>query len=237
VEGYVLGIREDDDDVPTADRDFLTPGFRILRAPAPQAIDFEFEAAYQHGTSRLTPLPSDDVDLRHRAFFVHAAVGYSFTGRWSPRLRFMYDYASGDRDPFDDANGRFNTLYGARRFEFGPTGIYGALGRSNLNSPALRLDVHPRRDLHWAAAYRPAWLAEARDFWTTTLLRDPTGSSGTFLGHQIEGAARWWILPGNLALEAGFAYLRLGEFPKQVPGGNPDGGNPTYGYVQIGFQI
>ena len=149
----------------------------------------------------------------------------------------MFDYASGDRDPDDDGNERFDTLYGARGFDYGPTGIYGALARSNLKSPALRLELELRRDVKAAATYRPAWLASDRDRWTTTAIRDPSGSSGSFIGHQLDGVVEWEILPGNLALEAGLAYLRLGAFPKRAPNGDPDAGDPLYGYFQLSLSL
>jgi hypothetical protein len=237
VEAYLLGLDEDDGDLPTTNRDFLTPGLRLSRPAEPGRWDFELEAVYQHGRSRASALPADTTDLRHRAFFAHAAVGHTFATGWRPRVALLYDYASGDRAPDDGVQGRFDTLYGARRFELGPTGIYGALARSNLHSPALQATLQPHADLFVYLVYRPAWLARARDFWVTTGIRDPRGASGSFLGHQFEGAVRWWVVPGNLLLEAGLTYLRLGEFPKRAPNGDPEAGDPGYAYLQLGFQF
>jgi hypothetical protein len=149
----------------------------------------------------------------------------------------MYDYASGDRDPTDDANDRFDTLYGARRFELGPTDIYGAFNRATIKSPGVRLEVRPHAHVSGFAAYRPAWLASARDLWTTTLIWDPAGESGTFLGHQVEGRVRWEIAPENVRLEAGLAYLWLGGFPKSAPNGVRDVENPVYAYVEAIFRL
>jgi hypothetical protein len=148
---------------------------------------------------------------------------------WSPRLSIAYDYASGDRDPGDDDQGRFDTLFGARRFEFGPTGIYGAFARSNLSSPGIGGEVRPRGDVRTTVFYRAAWLASARDAWTTSGLRDTSGESGTFIGHQIEGSVRWSILPDRANIEGGFAYLRLGQFPRAQGAAS----NPLYIYVQV----
>lgn len=235
---FLLGIDEEDEiDGPTRDRHFLTPGFRLARPPAPGRFDLEVELMYQAGTSRATLLPGDTDDLRHRAFFAHATLARTFAGRWQPRLLILYDYASGDRDPFDESFERFDTLYGARRFELGPTGLYGALARANISSPCLRLDLLPHSRVRAAVAYRPAWLASARDFWIPTGIRDVTGGSGAFLGHQIEGAVQWDLLPANLRLEAGVAWLRLGEFPTSAPNGLEEGENPLYAYVQVSFRI
>lgn len=237
-EAYVVGLHEDDDDeVQTRNRDFLTCGVRLLGKDAPGRFDFEVEAAFQSGTSRYTRLIEDTTDLDHAAWFVHGAVGYTFDVSWRPRLVLQYDYASGDADPSDGKQGRFDTLFGARRFDFGPTGIWGAFARSNFHSAAIRFLAAPHPRVPVLFAYRPGWIAEARDLWTTTLIWDPSGRSGTFLGHQFEGSARWWVLPGNLAVEGGFAYLRLGEFPKTAPLGTLAIDSSTYAYAQLIFQM
>ena len=64
--------------------------------------------------------------------------------RGPPNLMFQYDDASGDEDPFDGSNERFNTLFGDRRFEFTTTGIYGPFNRSNLRRARAAAHV-PRR--------------------------------------------------------------------------------------------
>ena len=81
------------------------------------------------------------------AGFAHASAGYTFDAAWTPRVRVAWDYASGDADPNDGQNNRFDTLFGARRFEYGPTGIYGAVFRANLNSPEIRLILKPNKQV------------------------------------------------------------------------------------------
>jgi len=234
----LFGLQErDSEEFQTKNRNFVTPGFRLYRNPGPGLVDFEIESAIQAGTSMLSVLPGDTTSLAHFAFFVHAAVGHTFAGRWQPRLVLQYDYASGDKDPNDDRNGRFDTLFGARRFEYGPTGIYGAFARSNIKSVAVRSEVRPHQQVDGFFAYRPVWLAQARDRWTTTQLWDASGMSGTFLGHQIEGRVRCQILRVNVTIETGFARIWLGGFPRNAPNGIPDLSNPTYVYTQLGLQI
>src|SRR3546814_4960554 len=91
---------------------------------------------------------SSDLDaakLDVSAYFVHAEVGYQFKAPWSPRVSVEYDLASGDKRGRN--YGRFDSLYGPRRSDFGPTGIYGPLGRNNISSPGVRLEVKP--DKRW----------------------------------------------------------------------------------------
>jgi hypothetical protein len=234
----LYGLHErDSEDYQTRNRNFVTPGFRLFRNSAAGLVDFEIESVIQAGTSRSSAVSADTIDLSHLAFFAHAALAYTFVSRWHHRLVLQYDYASGDKDPTDNRNGSFDTLFGARRFEFGPTGIYGAFARGNINSPGVRVEVTPQREVDGFLGYRSVWLAQARDGWTTTNIRDIGGASGTFLGHQIEGRARWRPNPGHITFEAGFAHLWVGGFPRNAPNGNPDQSNPTYIYTQLALQI
>jgi hypothetical protein len=230
-EAYVYGLRtRDHAGIPAADRDIYTPGFRLYKTPAAQSWDFETEAVYQFGTSRMTTAATDKRDLQHRAAFFHGEIGYTLSGKSSPRLELSYDYASGDDDPTDNENNRFDTLYGSRRGDFGPTGIYGAFARSNINSPGLRFEAKPLKKLSGMVGYRAVWLASARDQYTTARLQDPTGHSGDFVGHQLEAQLQYNLLPGNLVLEFGGAYLAHGEFLEDAPNA-PNEGDTTYVYA------
>jgi hypothetical protein len=235
---YAYGLLEDEtydasDGDSLARRRFGTPGLRILRQPEAGKLDYEFESALQIGQSQgsLTGL----LTLDHFAHFQHVAIGYSFEAPASPRIELHYDFASGDSDPTDGKNGTFDTLFGARRFEYGPTSIYGAVARSNINTPGVRVELKPKTD--WTAFfdYRAIWLASATEEWIPTGVRDATGSSGTFVGHQIEMRVRWWILPGNLLLEAGYAHLFAGEFIDTAP--NSNHGDTNYVYTQMRLEL
>jgi hypothetical protein len=232
LEGYVIGLHESDStDVETADRRLLTPGARFYRAPKPGELDFQLEAMLQLGTSRASNKPEDTTDLGHLAFSGAAALGYQIAHPWKPRLVAAYDFASGDADPTDDGNQRFDTLFGARRFDFGPTGLYGALARTNLHSPGVRFETAPHRMVDAFVAYRLAWLASAKDAWTSATLRDPTGESGSFVGSQIEGRMRFSPFPRNLSFETGAAYFLRGDFARDAEGGR--GAPATYVYGQL----
>jgi hypothetical protein len=230
-DAYIYGLRtRDHAGIPAADRDIYTPGFRLYKPPAAQSWDFEVETVYQFGDSRLTAAATDTRDLQHRAGLFHGEIGYTLGGKRSPRLELSYDYASGDDDPTDTENNRFDTLYGSRRGDFGPTGIYGAFARTNINSPGLRFEAKPLQDLSAMVGYRAVWLASARDQYTTARLQDPTGNSGDFVGHQLEAQLQYNLLPGNLVLELGGAYLAHGEFLERAPNA-PNEGDTTYIYA------
>lgn len=238
VEAYLFGLHEGDaSENATRNRGLFTPGARAYRAPQPGRFDFEAETVLQIGRSRLTTLPEDTVDLNHLAVFLHASIGHTFNGAWQPRIVLQYDYASGDKDPFDESNGRFETLFGARRFEFGPTGIYGAFGRGNIRSLGVRAELQASKHVNGLFAYRPAWLAQERDRWMMTQMSSTPGETGTFLGHQVEVRVRWGILPGNLTFEVGFAHLWGGEVAFNTAGGNTGTMAPSFIYTQLGWQM
>jgi len=232
LEGYFFGLHEGDDpDRRTRNRELYTTGLRLRLKPAPGEFDFELESVLQFGRSRLTSSSLDIKDLDHLAFFQHAELGYTFGIESEFRAAFQFDYASGDDDPVDDENNRFDTLFGARRFEFGPTGIFGPFARSNLITPGCRINFKPARDWGVMFAHRFYWLASSTDTWPTAQLRDMTGASGRYLGHQAEIRIRWDTIPGNLRIEAGTAYHFKGRFVTDAPGSTGEG-DGAYAYIQ-----
>lgn len=226
----------DEDDQPghaTRDRHVFTPGIRLFRSPAPGKQDYEIEYAWQFGhisTSAAAGAPRQDIS----AHTLHAEIGYQFAGPWQPRIAVDYDLATGDKPGGDYT--RFDNLYGPRRSDWGPTGIYGPLGRSNVSSPGVRLEVKPSKRLDGFVAYRAAWLESASDSFAFTGVRDPAGASGKFAGHQIEARARYWLIPKMLRLETGGAVLFGGRFLKDAPNANHFG-DTFYGYADVTLTI
>ena len=108
--------------------------------PTPGSSNYEIETVLQRGHIG----DSTRTDLQHRASLLHAEIGYQFDTHWAPNVVLQYDRASGDPDPKDGVNERFDTLFGDRSFEFGPTGLYGAATRSNLDSPGVSLTFRPQ---------------------------------------------------------------------------------------------
>lgn len=233
LEFFVFGLHEDDaNDRPTRNRELTTAGFRVFRKASASRFDYDVESAFQFGDSRTSTAMSNITDLDHFAHFHHAEVGYSFNADWQPRAILQYDYASGDDSPGDGDNDRFDTLFGARRFDFGPTSIYGAFARANLSSPSLRLQFKPGSSMTSFVGYRAFWLASDRDTWTTSGVRDVTGNAGSFLGHQIEMRVRYHPVPKNVRIEMGAAHLFVGEFVEDAPNAN-SADNITYLYSQV----
>jgi hypothetical protein len=214
----------------TRNRRYFTPGVRFYSKPAKSSFDFQLEGIGQFGTVRASTDPNDGKNLSHTAWYQHLDIGYTFDVLWKPRLAVEYDYASGDKDPNDSKDQRFDTLYGARRFDYGPTGIYGAFARSNINSPSYKLGFAPLENVQANIGHRFFWLAQNKDSWTTAGLQDKTGNSGDFVGHQLELSTRWDV-NSSLNLETGWTHLFKGQFAKNAPSA-PNASDVDYFYVQ-----
>ncbi len=222
-EAFLFALDEEDaDNFATKNRELYTFGLRVWRKPLRSQFDYQLETVYQIGESSSSS--SSNVILDHWAHFHHAELGFSFDLPWSPRLIAQFDYASGDDTSNDGQNNRFDTLYGARRFDFGPTSSYGAFARTNLLSPALRLNLKPYKTVKTMFALRGHWRASNDDNWV------PAGVGGvdSYIGTQLEARLRWQPLPNNLQFEAGVAHLFAGDLMNQVVKDDS-----TYAYTQI----
>jgi hypothetical protein len=232
---YYFGLAEGDGGgYETRNRNLSTVGGRLWTAPEPGGIDWEVEVAYQFGETRSSTSPADTTDLDVAAHFEHGEIGYTFDEAWKPRLIAQVDYASGDDEPGDDDFERFDTLFGARRFDFGPTGILGAFARSNVFTPGLRLEMKPTDRLGVMLADRFYYLASDQDAWTTAGVVDPAGESGDYVGNMAEIQVRYEVVPRSFQLEVGYAYLFQGEFAEDAPSANGEG-DVSYAYVSTTF--
>jgi hypothetical protein len=210
--------------------DHLTAGSRVYRDADPGRLAFEIEAVLQRGSSGGVSADIERTDLKHRAHFVHLEVGYELEARGAPRITFQYDLASGDEDPNDLHNQRFDTLFGDRSFEFGPTGLYGAVARANLRSPGLRVTFRPHPRLRSVVAFRRVRLDEARDEWSGSDYRDTSGAGGASVGRHFEASVTWNAIDDRLQIDAGIAHLSAGSFLQHAAGPSFNG-SPQYVYL------
>lgn len=231
---YAYGLSErDSPEVPSTDRHLLTPGVRLFRTPKPGSSDFDVEGIGQTGHARATTAVSDRADLPVRAYYLHMEAGRTFSSGWTPRLAVQFDLGSGNRT-LGQIN-RFDGLYGGRRFDLGPTSLFGAISRSNILAPALRGEIRPDKHTDAFIAVRPVWLQSRTDTFGASGVRDAAGSSGRYVGTQIEARARYLLLP-DTQLDIGAARLFKGRFLRNAPNA-PSTGDSNYGYVDVTFSF
>ena len=227
--GIDQGNRPQNDALP---RDFDSVGFRVSRPTAARKWSYEVEAVLQYGKSSATAANVTRRGLDHDAEFYHAEFGYAFSSKLSPVLLMQYDRASGDRDPFDGRNEGYDTLFGERRFDFNPQGIYGLFARGNLRTPGVRLTFVPWQHWQTVFSYRKYELDSTRDAWSGIGLRDLTGQAGRSIGRQLEAFFTWNTIPNRLTFETGFAKLHAGRFFRETAGAGFRG-DPTFVYTQL----
>ncbi|MFQ5993027.1 MAG: alginate export family protein, partial [Nitrospiraceae bacterium] len=220
---YYYGLNDRKPDIQDQ-RQYSTLGFRLYALPKVAWFDYEAQTAWQVGTKA-----GND----HFAYFLHGQVGYTFDAAWLPRLLFQYDYASGTRSPTGSQSGTFDTLFGARRWEYTPTGIFGPFFRSNISSPGVRLSVTPVPRTRLSLKVRAWWLAQSRDEWVGSGLQDPTGRSGNVLGQDLELRATWKPM-SFVIFDTGYDHFFKGSYIEslaRVPG-NPPATDSDYFYIQ-----
>ncbi|MCP9470753.1 MAG: alginate export family protein [Nitrospira sp.] len=226
---YYLGLN--DRRVPNVNehRTYSTIGFRLFKDDKPGELDYELESTYQFGTRGRED---------HFAYFQHLDLGYTFDLPWKPRLVLHSDYASGDGDPTDGKSRRFDTLFGARRFEYMPTGIVGPFFRTNLTGGGWRVIVTPAKGWILQIKQRFWYLAESRDFFGSSGLRDTTGGAGRSLGHDLELRAQWFI-SNNLDFDVGWWHWFKGSYFDRLPStaGLPPGGEKDTDYFFFQMRV
>lgn len=211
----------------TRNRRYFTPGIRFYIKPAKAKFDAQLETIGQFGTLKAT---TDGRSLSHTAWSQFLSLGYTFNMPWSPRFGLEYNYASGDKNANDNTDERFDPLYGDFGTDLAVTGIYNAFIRSNINMPGYILTVSPRENVKTTFKHRAFWLASATDGWSKANLRDVTGQSGDFAGHQLELSTRW-DFNSSLSFETGWTHLFKGQFAKTAPSA-PNGQDTDYFFVQ-----
>ncbi len=203
---------------PTRDRSMNSASVRLLRDPAPARLDGEVEVILQRGSASAgvaVTAPRQAV----RAWFVHADTGYTFAGGWKPRVSVEYDHASGDSP--GGRFGRFDTLFGMRRADLAPAGLYNAIARTNVISPGVRVEAVPDTRTDLFVAYKPMWLASRFDAFAATGVRDAAGRSGRFAGHQLDARVRHKLRTW-MTLELDAVLLAKGGFLRDAPNAPPE---------------
>lgn len=227
--GFLRLTERDAPGLATRDRRLSTLSLRLLQAPQRGRVDAAAEAMYQWGTTSAAVAPSAR-RLAVSATNLRLQLGYSFAGPGKAHVQLELDRASGDGP--GGTYGRFDPLFGARRAELAPSGLYAAVIRSNLVSPGIRFEGSPTARLEVMALWRGLWLDSQSDAFSGTGIVDVTGGSGRFAGHQFDLRLRQWIVPARLRFELNALLLAKGGFLRNAPNARP-GKTTRYGSLNL----
>jgi hypothetical protein len=229
VDAYYLGLNDKRVADVASHRTYSTFGGRLYKEPKPGEMDYEIESAWQTGTRGAT---------NHFAHFQHLDLGYMFDAPWSPRFLVHYDYASGDRNPGDSQDEGFDTLFGARRFEYMPTNTFGPFYRTNLSSPGWRVIATPAQGWTIQLKQRFWYLAQSKDSFGLSDLRDQTGGAGNYLGHDLELRVQW-VVSTNMDFDVGYDHWFKGSYFDRLPisANLPAGGNKDTDYFYFQMRV
>lgn len=154
-------------------------------------------------------------------------TGYTFANAWKPRLALWLNYATGDRDPDDGSNQRFDPLFGASYAFYGYTSYF---SWQNTINPALRLSFAPSKSIKCEICHRGIWLDSANDVWGKAARRDKTGGSGSYVGQETDARIGWQVCK-NFDIDIAYAHFFPGSFVEQ------SGASPQSDFVQIAATI
>lgn len=194
------------------DRLIHMPGFR---AYGKVSNLFDFDVSYNHQLGYSGP---NRVDAQGYTI----EIGKTFEHAWKPRVGLFYGYASGDKDPNDNVDNRFDRFFGfARPWSADHYVIY-----ENLKAPKIRFEINPTQKLGFELGYGAYWLASKTDRMFDILdgnisntvkdpgfNRDRTGRSGDFGGHAFEGRIRYQPTP-RISTILGYTHFTSGDFVK-----------------------
>jgi hypothetical protein len=199
LEPYYLGLKQDGK-AGNIDRAIHSTALRAYGFIGDTGFNYDFDIVYQFGRNGTE---------QHEAFGFTSEVGYTFHHPWKPRLSAFYGYGSGDHDPNDNKNQHFERFFGFAR----PWSNNDYFSWENLATPKIRLEFQPLKDLRIDTGYSWYWLASDKDQWANAKLRDPTGRSGDFIGHEFDIRVRY-KLTSRIDSNIGYAHFLPGEFPK-----------------------
>jgi hypothetical protein len=205
-------------------REIHTAGLRAYGVVGKTGWDYDASYVKQWGKQdRLNGVGTFIAKLDHDAHSYNAEIGYTLMHLWKPRLSAFYGFASGDKNPNDSKNNRFEPLFGFAR----PWSNNDYVRMENIIAPKIRLEFEPQ--LSWLpglkidTGYNWYRLDRASDRWNGTGLWDNNGESGKDLGEEVDIRVRFPINQ-YIAANLGYAHFWAGDFTKSTTRNGSVGG-------------
>ena len=195
--------------------------------------NMELEGAYQFGEESFNTGINQDI----QAGFVSAILGYTWNDvAWTPSVKGLFWYGSGDDDPTDGDNNTVSTLYPLGHAYWG---IIDNLDGQNLLDYSLQGSVKPSSKLT---------LVSALHLFQKTTSSDPIynvagapfpgsatpGTTDKDIGTEVDIIATYQATK-NLQLQAGYSWFFYGDAVTQDPAINRDDADFFYFMSTLNF--
>lgn len=209
VQPYFLGRKQNGDprNSVTANRkpdmDIYAPGLRVYGLIGQSGFDYDADLNKQFGRFGVLQRNGNTQTLQqHDALAYSLELGYTFDHDWKPRVSAYYGFGTGDKNPRDGNNERFDAFYGFNQ----PWSRNDYFSWDNIHAPKARLEITPHPDVRVDAGYNAYWLESETGGWNRARLTDPTGQSGSFLGQEIDIRMRHHV---NHYVDWSLSYARF----------------------------
>lgn len=208
IEPHYMGLRQLASNANgNIDRAIVGPGIRFTGWFNNKTINYDFGGMWQLGS---------DNGEKKNAHLITAEIGYTFTSsKMKPRFSLFYGEASGDADPDDDENNRFERFYGFAR----PWSADDYIIPENVMSPAVRFEFTVTKGVQMDGGYTWYWLQSATDRFNNLLAgsnnRDKTGESGNYIGSGPNFRIRAKPL-SFVDMIFGYSYFMTGYFVQNM---------------------
>jgi hypothetical protein len=191
-----------DSGVAAGGREVHSPGVRAYGRLGQSGWDYDVAGIYQFGQNGA---------LDVSAWATTAELGYRLAGPWQLRVSVFYGHASGDADPADGEDNRFEKFFGFAR----PWSANDYITFDNVQTPKVRVELTPSDKLRLDFGHSWYWLDSATDLYRGGNARDVSGRSGRFMGHEFDARIRWQA-SSKIELILGYAHFVPGEFTRQT---------------------
>ena len=193
------------------DRSIHTSGIRAFGVIGKTGFDYDANYVKQWGSQEKT---LNGQRLDHEAYSYNAEIGYSPKYPWKPRFSAFYGFASGDKNPNDTKNQRFDAQFGFAR----PWSNNDYFDMANISAPKVRVEfelpVSWLDSLKVDAGFSWYTLASDTDRWRGGGLQYTSGKNGgKDVGKEYDVRLRFPITQ-YVSANLGYAYFWAGDFTK-----------------------
>ena len=231
IEPYYLGLKQRPTDTNSnLDRSRHSPGLRLYGwFLNDKSMNFDLSYTKQFGLEN-----EKGVD----AYAATAEFGYTFVKhKYKPRLSLFYGYVTGDKDPNDKVDNRFERFFGFAR----PWSADDYIIPENIVTPKLKIAFEVPNGIKFDGGYSIYNLASASDRFANLLNgsaynRDKTGSSGTFLGQSLDARIRFKATQ-YLSSDIGYSHFINGDFVTKRQEVAFKNSAPTSDFFYVSFTI